>query len=878
MKNISFDNPFLLLIAVPMLLLIVLPFIRSVNKDNKTRSTTASLILHLAILICVTLGVAGTTLTTVITRTEVWVLADVSYSSNRNLGVIDGYIDELSDKLPRNSDLGVICFGRNQVVKVELGDRFSTVRDSGADDSATDISAALQYASERFSDDSIKRIVLITDGNDTASDADGKLVAAVDALYAKNIKIDSIYLNNNIPEGEREVQISDVYFTPSTYVNHESVADVLVTSSYSGEAILNVRSGDVLIDSQAIRLENGYNVINVTLPTDEVGEFDYALTVEAEEDTSPYNNSFSFTQCVTGDLNVLLVSGSIRDKSRAEALYAGHANIDAYIRRSDVPCSIEELVKYDEIILSNLDIRDIDNYSAFIEAIDKAVSVYGKSLVTMGDLVIQNKTEEILQSLEDMLPVKFGNNARDPQLYIIVIDTSRSMQLAEKLILAKDASKQLISLLTERDYVSLVEFNATAHTFQSVTRVTDPEALYNKIDDLKPKQGTVIGTSLKEAGKYAAEMTKIYSKVQIMLISDGLSYSMDADNPVEVATDLYEQHGIVTSVISPNNNEEQGKILLGKIAERGGGKCYNVSGSDQLHEVVFEDIADQITDSVIYERSPVHVENLEDGVMSGIAAIPDVFGYVYMKEKGNATVPLTLDYRKNSESLDKVPLYAYWDYGNGRVSSLAVPLNNEWTEGWAGTSADTFLCNIITDLTPDERIDYPYTLDVVCDGTYSNIEITPAIINPYATVTVKVTSPDGASLEEELLFDSSKYSYSFPASAIGKYTVDITYAFSDREYLASSTFTLSYYPEYDSFALSDPASLHAAIRNRGTVTESAVPEIVNDESEVSSYEYRFTVPLLILAALMYIVDIIIRKLKWSDIRSFFGRKKKGGVR
>ncbi len=878
MKNISFDNPFLLLIAVPLLLLIVLPFVRAVNRDNKTGSTTASLILHLAIVLCVALGIAGTTLTAVITKTEVWVVADVSYSSNRNLELIDGYIEELQGKLPRNSELGVICFGRDQIVTAELGDRFVTVRDSGVDDSATDISSALDYAANKFSDDTIKRIVLITDGNDTASDAAGKLVSTVDGLYAKNIKIDAVYLNNNITDDVHEVQISDVDFTPSTYINHEAVADVLITSSYSGEAIISVSAGGELIDRQAVRVENGFNVINIPLPTDEVGEFDYCLTVEAEADTSYYNNSFSFTQRVTGDLNVLLISGSIRDESRAEALYAGHANIDAYIRKSAVPCSIEELIKYDEIILSNVDIRNLDNYSAFIEAVDKAVSVYGKSLVTMGDLSIQNKTEEILQSLEDMLPVRFGNNARDPQLYIIVIDTSRSMQLAEKLILAKDASKQLISILTDMDYVSLVEFNATAHTFQSVTRVTDTEELYRKIDELQPKQGTVIGTSLKEAGKYAAEMTNIYSKVQIMLISDGMSYSLDADNPIDVAAELYEQYGVVTSAISSNNNEEKGKILLGKIAEKGGGKFYNVTGREELHELIFTDIADQITDSVIYERSPVHIENLQDDVMSGIAAMPDVQGYVYMKEKGNATVPLTVDYRKNKETLDKAPLYACWNYGNGKVSSLAVPLNNEWTADWAGTAADTFLCNVLTSLTPAERIDYPYTLDVVCDGTYSTIEITPAIVNPYATVTVKVTSPDGSSLEEELVFDSSKYSYSFPASALGKYTVDINYAFSDREYLASTAFTLSYYPEYDSFALSDPASLHAAIRNRGTVTDSGVPTIENDESEVSSYEYKFTVPLLIAAAVMYVIDIIVRKLKWTDIRSFFGRKKKGGVR
>ena len=42
----------------------------------------------------------------------------------------------------------------------------------------------------------------------------------------------AVYVDNNISEGAREVQISDVQFTHNTYLNHESTLDVLVQSSY----------------------------------------------------------------------------------------------------------------------------------------------------------------------------------------------------------------------------------------------------------------------------------------------------------------------------------------------------------------------------------------------------------------------------------------------------------------------------------------------------------------------------------------------------------------------------------------------------------------------------------------------------------------------
>ena len=43
MKNISFDNPQWLWVLIPLILLIVIPFIIAIRKENKSKSTTASI-------------------------------------------------------------------------------------------------------------------------------------------------------------------------------------------------------------------------------------------------------------------------------------------------------------------------------------------------------------------------------------------------------------------------------------------------------------------------------------------------------------------------------------------------------------------------------------------------------------------------------------------------------------------------------------------------------------------------------------------------------------------------------------------------------------------------------------------------------------------
>ena len=70
----------------------------------------------------------------------------------------------------------------------------------------------------------------------------------------------------------------------------------------------------------------------------------------------------------------------------------------------------------------------------------------------------------------------------------------------------------------------------------------------------------------------------------------------------------------------------------------------------------------------------------------------------------------------------------------------------------------------------------------------------------------------------------------------------------------------------------DAASLHECIRNRGTVTEGAVPLIENDATEVATYTVSYAVPLLIAAVVLFVVDVFIRKIKWKDILSLFGKK------
>ena len=142
MSNINFDNQWLLMLIIPLFALAIIPFCIAVRKDNRNGHNVASLILHLVICLCFTLAISGMSYESVVTETNVYVLADISYSAEHSLDDIQQKVNEVANKLPENSKMGVICFGRNTQQISDMGGGVPDVRSATkVDRSATDIGA-----------------------------------------------------------------------------------------------------------------------------------------------------------------------------------------------------------------------------------------------------------------------------------------------------------------------------------------------------------------------------------------------------------------------------------------------------------------------------------------------------------------------------------------------------------------------------------------------------------------------------------------------------------------------------------------------------------------------------------------------------------------
>jgi hypothetical protein len=114
-----------------------------------------------------------------------------------------------------------------------------------------------------------------------------------------------------------------------------------------------------------------------------------------------------------------------------------------------------------------------------------------------------------------------------------------------------------------------------------------------------------------------------------------------------------------------------------------------------------------------------------------------------------------------------------------------------------------------------------------------------------------------------MVFDGSKYVYTFETGTVGQYRVRFTYNAASGEYNHSTLVEVAYLPEYDMFAGAERYNVYRFMRDNGETVEDAIPNMENDPSMITKYKESFIVPLLIAASVIFLADVSVRKLRKS---------------
>ena len=540
-------------------------------------------------------------------------------------------------------------------------------RESIIGTSATDLSQGILRSLSLFEDDRPRRIVVLSDGQETSGDAAESARLAADA----GVEVFAVPLPTRPSEGEVFVRRIDAPAEVRLDETHEF--DVVVSATDTKDATVTVfRDGDYYGEDR-VRLGRGDNVITFQGRFEETGVHRYGVTVSALDDPIAVNNESETLVRVTGEPAVLYVAQNPAQSALA-ALRSQGINVE--VRTSDaMPAEVGELVPYDAVIFDNVPAYDLS--VPRMEAVERYVRDTGGGFLMLGGDASFGAGGYYRTPIERTLPVDMDvtSTMKIPSLAMIfVIDKSGSMGAVEvsgttKLDLVKEAVVSAIEIMNPFYTTGLIAFDADFEWTVPVTRAGDRQTIIRDLSRLASGGGTVLEGALREAHRVLGEQEAAVK--HLIVLSDGLTNDADFR---DILSGIAEDSITVSTVSIGSSSDRE---LMRDIAEWGGGRSYHTADSKSVPRIFAAETTIVSRNLIVEETFVPRIVN-RNPIIDGIAPedIPPLEGFVLSYHKTGAQMVLA--------GTGANPVLSSWQYGLGRSVAFTSDLRAKWGVNWLG--------------------------------------------------------------------------------------------------------------------------------------------------------------------------------------------------
>ena len=835
--GIEFARPWLLLALLPAAAIVLLPY----WKREKDARLWFNMGLRLAILTILTLALAGASLLLPGGKQALMLLADRSDSMG-DAAAEKALIADIEQR-KGTVQTGLISFGGNTGVEYLSGSGQFAGFDTKIDGSTTAIADALSLGSALLPQDSVRRVLLMTDGLENKGD----ILAAARRLAASGVRMDVAYFP---PQEKKEAQATSLSIPG--YLHIGETCDIVVTlnSNTAGKATLRLYCDRAQVGSQEVELQKGENRFVFPYKADAEGIHTWSAELTAQWDTDTANNRADGFTRVIGKPAVLLAADADAETAALAQILQSAGFIVERKHTAELPTALDDYMKYQAVVLCNVPADSLGE--EVMAALDAYVRLLGRGLLVTGGQNSFALGGYEGTKLEEMLPVdsRVENYAQLPKLgLVLVIDKSGSMEAGQygvsKRDLAVEAAARSVTILQPKDDVGVIAFDDQAAWAVPMTQATDKAKLQEQISTIRIGGGTMMYTPMLLARD--ALMASNAQLKHVILLTDG----QPADSGFQgVAQDMRDS-GITLSTVAVGKDADIS--LLKSLAEIGGGRSYVV---DEFSNIV------SVFTKETYLATGAYLQNrtftpaattLAPAVLS--QGLPQLHGYVNTTPKQMAEVQLVSD-RDHT-------IYARRRWGLGRTAAWTSDVKGLWTQDLlASANAVRVVSSLVQQVLPENE--GSGALDAAVDGGQATVRL-QADTAEGSTAKATVIAPDNSTFTVPLSpTQPGQYEAKFDTSQPGVYIVKAAQSQPGApDVMLETGVSTGWSREYDLRREDPQARLQEAARITGGTLLSTAEELFAQSIALKRGRWDAAGALLITALFLFLADVALRRMRWD---------------
>jgi Ca-activated chloride channel family protein len=708
------------------------------------------------------------------------------------------------------------------------------------DQSGTNIEDAIDTAIRNFAPHHLKRLVLLSDGNENS----GHMMEMLPRLKSEGIHV---YTVPSQARTNRDVWVENI-LAPAEVTSEELFPlEVHVYSQNDAPAEVEVRHGDKSLGTKKVQLIRGLNrVAFETSIKDEAGPVMLDAEVRTPNDPFLQNNKFRTSIVVQGRPKILYVESHTQSAHYLQSALTNEGLNVNTVTPEMIPKTIEDLDAYDAVLLSDIARNSLTDQQ--MKTFATYVRDLGGGFILAGGENNYGEGGYSKTAIEEVLPVTFEAKKEKPDsvAMIVVLDKSGSMG-GQKIEMTKEAAKAPLALLKDTDSFGVVAFDYNFYWPVKFQTAANRTAISQAISTIIAGGETNIYPALREAYiSLAGSSTQVK---HVILLSDGRSLPDDFEGLTKKMADAK----ITVSTVAVGNGAD--RELLQQIANWGHGRTYYLEDPAAVPQIFTEE-TELATGKTLREESfkPVVKKNVEAFKGIDFEKAPPLLGYVATKSKDTSEVLL--------ESKRKDPILARWQYGLGKSAAFLSDLKDRWAVDWLRWNGYPKFWSQLVRETMRRRDDNEFDFRVVKDGDAAKISINAIrkdgqFRNKLETQ-VRVVGPDQNVSEVAVhQVGPGAYEAKYPLGKKGSYLFRAAGADTGG---ASRVLAYSYPDEYHFYPPN--TELLRSISNETKGRFQPRPEDIFDANgESTALPTPLWPYLAALALILYLADVLLRRVR-----------------